>query len=144
MILYCAQINSNFTLYCISWSLPHCQLSTTFLSPPISVVFGILQARDKGRLCWRSKSHYAPSWTSSKSHYDGVGVAPSYTGPPDSDTETDLYQSFKYRYMTLFPQTHTLQHQHEHCSGVPHDVWPRSPAAGYLTQVLAGCLLLVI
>ena len=83
-----------------------------------SIAFCVLQARDKGRLCWRSKSNYTPNWAKNNQS-EGGGAAPSYT-VPDSDTETDMYQSFKYRYMTLFPQGATFQHQNT--SGMARNV----------------------
>ncbi|GFR96267.1 furin1-X [Elysia marginata] len=55
-----------------------------------SVVFGLLQARDRGRLCWQTKPNYVPDW--SKGHYDGVSP-PGWRGSkfsplPDLPAET--------------------------------------------------------
>ncbi|BFY97734.1 hypothetical protein BsWGS_00775 [Bradybaena similaris] len=70
-----------------------------------SVVFGILQAKDRGRLCWRSKPNYVPDW--SKGHYDGV--TPHYA-MQDSDNETELPPPAKIQ--TFFPLTVAYKYHH--------------------------------
>ncbi|GFO25896.1 furin-like [Plakobranchus ocellatus] len=58
-----------------------------------SVIFGLLQARERGRLCWQTKPNYVPDW--SKGHYDGV-TPPGWRGskclplpdPPSYTTTT--------------------------------------------------------
>ncbi|CAL1547097.1 unnamed protein product [Lymnaea stagnalis] len=72
-----------------------------------SVVFGILQARDRGRLCWKSKPNYVPDW--GRGHYDGV--TPNYA-MQDSDNEAEFSPPAKTQ--TLFPQT--IGFKHHHCN----------------------------
>lgn len=79
-----------------------------------SVVFGILQARDRGRLCWKSKPNYVPDW--SKGHYDGV--TPSYA-MQDSDNEGEFSPTAKAR--NLFPQTVIFKYPHR--PGTAQNVW---------------------
>ncbi|XP_059163453.1 furin-like protease kpc-1 isoform X3 [Physella acuta] len=72
-----------------------------------SVIFGILQARERGRLCWKSKPNYVPDW--GKGHYDGV--TPNFA-LHDSDNEAEFSPPAKTQ--TLFPASLGFKHHHCH------------------------------
>ncbi|KAH9499166.1 hypothetical protein Btru_004327 [Bulinus truncatus] len=75
-----------------------------------SVIFGILQARDRGRLCWKNKPNYVPDW--GKGHYDGV--TPNY-----ARHETDMEAEFSLpaKAHTLFSQA--IGYKHQRCNNRP-------------------------
>ena len=65
------------------------------------MIFGLLQARDRGRLCWQTKPNYVPDW--SKGHYDGVSppgwrgskFAPLPEPPTENTGTTDTISSWR-------------------------------------------------
>ncbi|XP_055860099.1 furin-like isoform X2 [Biomphalaria glabrata] len=75
-----------------------------------SVVFGILQARERGRLCWKNKPNYVPDW--GKGHYDGV--TPNLA-MHDRDMEAEF--SLPAKTHTLFSQA--IGYKHQRCSNRP-------------------------
>ncbi|KAK0070027.1 furin, partial [Biomphalaria pfeifferi] len=75
-----------------------------------SVVFGILQARERGRLCWKNKPNYVPDW--GKGHYDGV--TPNLA-MHDHDMEAEF--SLPAKTHTLFSQA--IGYKHQRCSNRP-------------------------
>ncbi|CAG5117514.1 unnamed protein product, partial [Candidula unifasciata] len=65
------------------------------------VVFGFLQARDRGCLCWQKKPNYIPDWN--KSNFDGV--AANFAMQDRKNEESSTQTKIK----THFPQSVTAK-----------------------------------